>query len=237
MLYAEDFRRIAREALDGKWALAVGTGLVAAILGGQSRISAPDFQWQNTSNDLYATDLGASLLPFIIGFTSVFIIWVLIALIFGGAVELGYCRFNLNLIRNENPQFNDLFSKFSIFWKAFGLRIVTSIFILFWTLLFIIPGIIAAYRYSMAYYIMAEDPSIGIMEAIERSKQMMLGNKWRLFCLDFSFIGWAILCIFTCGIGYLWLLPYMYAATTVFYLELSGQNKEQQDQVILEQNY
>ena len=66
-------------------------------------------------------------------------------------------------------------------------------------MLFIIPGLIATYRYAMAPYIMAEHPEMGIMEAIEASKQMMDGNKWSLFCLDFSFIGWMILSVLTSG--------------------------------------
>ena len=86
---------------------------------------------------------------------------------------------------------------------------------------FIIPGFIATYRYAMAPYIMAEHPEMGIMEAIEASKQMMDGNKWSLFCLDFSFIGWMILSACTFGIGDLFLNPYTHMATAHFYLNLS----------------
>lgn len=70
-----------------------------------------------------------------------------------------------------------------------------------------------------------EAPSMGINEAILCSKEMMRGNKWRLFCLGFSFIGWDILCALTLGIGYLWLSPYSNAATAAFYNEVSGKNK------------
>ena len=58
------------------------------------------------------------------------------------------------------------------------------------------------------------------------SKQMMDGNKWRLFCLRLSFIGWDILCGFTLGIGYLWLNPYKQAAEAAFYREISGTEKQ-----------
>ncbi len=90
------------------------------------------------------------------------------------------------------------------------------------TLLFIIPGIIASYSYAMTEYILADHPELSATEAISRSKQMMGGNKWRLFCLQFSFIGWSILCSFTFGIGNLWMTPYKQAATAVFYREVSG---------------
>ena len=69
---------------------------------------------------------------------------------------------------------------------------------------------------------MAENPDMGVMEAIGRSKELMMGNKWRLFCLQLSFIGWNLLCVLTLGIGYLWLAPYQNAAETAFYLEVTG---------------
>lgn len=225
MLFAEDFRRIARERLSGKWALAVGTGFVAGLLGAGSRGgNTPDIEWREYSNFL-DTGIGRIILPFILGMIALLGMWILITFIFGGAIELGYSRFNVNLIRGDNPQFSDLFSRFSLFWRALGLRIMTFIFTFLWMLLFIIPGIIAAYRYSMAFYIMQEDSSVGIFEAINRSKELMVGNKWRLFCLQISFIGWAILSVLTFGIGFLWLFPYVNAATAAFYLEISRKNE------------
>ena len=96
-----------------------------------------------------------------------------------------------------------------------------SIFTFLWSLLLVIPGIIKSYSYSMAGFIMSENPEMSAKEAMEVSMRMMKGNKWRLFCLQLSFIGWGILCVFTVGIGYLWLNPYMNAATAAFYDEIS----------------
>ena len=80
-----------------------------------------------------------------------------------------------------------------------------------------------SYMYSMAHIIMADYPSVGAIEALRLSRQMMKGNKWRLFCLDFSFIGWALLAACcTCGIGYYFLTPYQYVARAAFYHEISG---------------
>jgi uncharacterized membrane protein len=232
MLSAEDFRKIAREALQGKWALAVITGIVATLLGanlnggGSGRSSSN--HGGNDFFDVLPYGVGRIILIFILGFTAVLLLWAIVTFIIGGAIKLGYCRFNKNLIQGTNPQFSDLFSRFELFAKALGLRIVTSILIALWAILLVIPGIIAMYRYSMAFYIMNDDPSVGIMEAIERSKQMMMGNKGRLFCLHLSFIGWAILCVFTMGIGFLWLAPYFYASEAAFYLEVSGQRQMNQ---------
>ena len=87
----------------------------------------------------------------------------------------------------------------------------------------IITGIIAGYSYAMTSYILAENPELTASEAIERSKQMMSGNRWRLFCVQISFIGWEILsALLTFGIGGLWITPYKQAATAAFYREISG---------------
>ena len=221
MSYAADFRRKAREALEGKWGLAVWTGFVAMLLGAVSRGGG--------SSNGNGNHTGSSIVPdfareyFVILTTVVFavLIWALITFFIGGAIELGYCRFNKNLINGTDPKFSDLFSRMNIFWKALGLRLVIAFFTLLWAILLIIPGIIAALSYSMAFYIMEENPSMGILDAIQQSKEMMRGNKWRLFCLGISFIGWLILSALTLGIGLLWLVPYMNASFAAFYLEIS----------------
>ncbi len=225
MLYASDFRKIARDALSGKWALAVGTGFVASLLGAITYGGGSSGRNSNNNDYNMINSFAGPFYGFFqaIAFIAVIIIiWAIIAFIVGGAAELGYCKFNMKLIKGNDPKFNDLFSHFDLIGKALGLRIVIGIFIFLWTLLLVIPGIIATYRYSMAFYIMEERPSMGILDAISESKELMIGNKFRFFCLQISFIGWAILCIFTLGIGLLWLIPYMQASFAAFYLEISG---------------
>lgn len=224
MLYASDFRYKAREALSGNWALAIGTGLIAALLGANGYSSSSNNRVNiENFNDTFGTIISNTFLIGLITFLSLYVIFLIIV---GGAIELGYCQFNLNLVNDTNPKFIDLFSKFNIFWKALGMRLLTGLYIFLWTLLLIIPGIIASFSYAMTPYILAENPSMGINEAISLSKQMMDGNKWRYFCLNLSFIGWAILCLFTLGIGYLWLNPYSSAANAVFYNDVSGKNNQ-----------
>ena len=100
--------------------------------------------------------------------------------------------------------------------------VLRSIFVWLWSLLLVIPGIIAIYRYAMMPYLMAEFPDLGALDAMRESKRLMQGNKWRLFCLELSFIGWYLLSILTLGIGLLWLLPYVSASRAAFYLEITG---------------
>lgn len=98
--------------------------------------------------------------------------------------------------------------------------LLIGIFIFLWSLLLIIPGIIAAYRYSMAFYILNDNPKMGAMDALRESKKMMVGYKGKLFFLSLSFIGWTILSVLTLGIGFLWLIPYMNTTTANFYQNL-----------------
>jgi uncharacterized membrane protein len=88
-------------------------------------------------------------------------------------------------------------------------------------ILALIPAMIAQFRYSMTYFVINATPGIGPMEAIRRSSQIMRGNKWKLFCLQCRFIGWSFLCLFTLGIGFLWLTPYMMTSQAAFYEELT----------------
>ena len=83
-----------------------------------------------------------------------------------------------------------------------------------------IAGIIAAIAYSQTFYILAEDDTIGSMEALRKSKEMMNGYKWKYFCLGLRFIGWALLCVLTVGIGFLWLSPYIQVSYAKFYEDL-----------------
>jgi uncharacterized membrane protein len=87
-------------------------------------------------------------------------------------------------------------------------------------MLFIIPGIVKSYSSAMSYYIMCDNPEMGANEAITRSREMMNGHKWQLFCLHFSFIGWILLSMLTCGLLLFMVTPYMNAATAEFYEKL-----------------
>ena len=94
------------------------------------------------------------------------------------------------------------------------------LFIFLWMLLLIIPGIIASIAYSQTFYILAEDDTIGSMDALRKSKEMMNGYKWKYFCLVLRFVGWFLLCILTFGIGFLWLSPYIQVSYAKFYEDL-----------------
>ena len=139
------------------------------------------------------------------------------------AIRLGYKRFNIALFTDKNaPAIDLLFSRMRLIGKALWLSILTALKVFVWSLLLFFPGIIAAYRYSQAQNILAENPDISAKEAIKRSKAMMKGEKWNLFCLRLSFIGWKMLSCLVPGIGKLLLTPYTQAAEAAWYLNRSG---------------
>ncbi len=190
MLYAKDYRMQAWQKKRGKWGTLALTYLVYAVFGG----------------------ICGGLARFYIGE----IVWFVLA----GAFTLGLTMQSLKVMRDDKPTVNDIFSGFKNFGNAFLAHLINSILIFLWTLLLIIPGIIKAYSYSMTFYIMCDDPSISANDARKKSMELMRGNKWRLFCLQFSFIGWWLLSLLTLGILALWIAPYEQAATAAFYQSL-----------------
>ena len=114
-------------------------------------------------------------------------------LLVSGAFELGLSMFFLAVFRIHKVHVADVFLGFEHFLKALGLFFFMNLFICLWTLLFIVPGIIASIRYSQAFFILADDPSKGIRQCMDESKAMMKGNKSKYFLLSLSFIGWMLL--------------------------------------------
>lgn len=200
-LRCKDMRSFGRQALTGIWSGAV----LATLL-------------------MMALSL-VPLLSFKLVFDSVTMEKVsdIYTMIVSGPITLGYVYFILAVFRRKSTSPIEVFYGFERFFKALGLALVMSFFIILWALLFIIPGIIASIRYSMAFYILADHPEMGIMDIINESKRLMKGNKLKFFCLQFSFIGWIFLVSLTAGIGSLWLIPYMEASTVGFY-ELANGN-------------
>lgn len=239
MKYAADFRRIARNALRGKWAIAVIAGLLAALLGGIAN-EGPEINLDISDSGMelvlevadqeiyiFSEDLSQQFASFIRGQAASIILFALIMAavncIIGSVIAAGYSRFNLDMVDGEKTAEIGVLFKYFPHWRTTAAtRFMKGVFVFLWSLLFIIPGIIAGYSYAMTDYILAENPEMTASEAIARSKEMMKGNRGRLFCLQLSFIGWALLSALTFGIGQLWLRPYEQTAIAAFYREVSG---------------
>lgn len=241
MLCASDFRQMARNALRGKWTVAVIAGLLAMLLGAASTSGGIEFEFNiggadsaaetqildGLTSEVAAGQVGDQLIGWLIGLgIGIVVIAFAIAAVFvvvGSIVKVGYVKFNLDLIdQQKDPELRTLAAYFSYWKPAVASSLLIALSICVGTLFFIIPGILAIYSYAMTSYVLAENPEMTAREAMARSKEIMHGNRFRLFCLEISFFGWAILCTLTAGIGNLWLVPYQQAATAAFYREVSG---------------
>lgn len=133
------------------------------------------------------------------------------------AFALSLVMIYLDLAKGTKPEISRVFDGFYDLWSSIKVSFFVGIFTFLWSLLLIVPGIIKAYSYSMAYYILAENKGMPALEAIRRSQEMMEGHKMDLFVLSLSFIGWNLLGMITFGIAYIWVAPYMIATVTNFY--------------------
>lgn len=183
-------RNQAYETLRGKWTPAVVTSLVFCILLGV----AVSLSRVNALLYLIAYLGGASIV----------------------AIGMLYACWDL-FTKGTLPEAGALFAPFKQYARTVGAVLLVFVYTLLWTLLLVIPGIIKAYSYSMTFYILRENPEMTAGDAITASQKMMDGHKMDLFLLSLSFIGWAILASITFGIGYLWLIPYIYTAYAAFY--------------------
>ena len=125
------------------------------------------------------------------GFLSTFV--TILTSLLNVILGAGFAMYCMAIRRGERAEYITLFDGFSFVGKLIGLTIVTALFIWLWSMLFIIPGIIAAYRYRFAPYNLYENPGIGVMEALEMSKRQTMGYKGQLFALGLSYLGWTLL--------------------------------------------
>lgn len=136
------------------------------------------------------------------------------------AFALSVARVYLNLTPEVGPEVKDAFTGFDDFWSAFKVNFLVGLFTFLWSLLFVIPGIVKGYSYSMALYILAENKGKPALECINESKEMTNGHKMDLFVLGLSFIGWGLLVGITFGIAAIWVSPYMQATMANAYKSL-----------------
>lgn len=225
----------ARRALSGNWGLAIVASLIASFFGNSSggvsfNFDAEDFEgFENAELDALLGELGvfieeniALILAFIGGFAIFGFIVSIVMFCLGSIVNVGYSKFNVDLLSTGRASIGSLFSYFKHWKSAILSNVLVTVYVFLWSLLCVIPGIVASYKYAMVPYIVADDPTISAQDAVDKSAAMMNGHKIELFGLQLSFIGWHLLAILSCGIGYIWLTPYINASVAEFYRTVSG---------------
>ena len=136
---------------------------------------------------------------------------LVVSIIVTPAFALSTIRIYLFVVRGGIPEIKDSFSGFDDFFSAFKVTLLVGLYTFLWSLLFIIPGIVKGYSYSMAMYVLADNKGKSAKECIAESKAMTEGHKMELFVLDLSFIGWYLLSALTCGLALLYLVPLLNA--------------------------
>ena len=205
------------------WKMFVVTLIASTLTGEKTTIieRVQDFTSNNLSYDSQPIFYSSNFELIFYSFISVAsILGILYTIFIGNVIVVGNNRY---FIKNhdENPELGEIFSGF----KGNYLNVVKIMFLmdlktLLWLLLFIIPGFVKAYEYSMIPYLLAENPNLSASEAFSLSKQMTTGQKADLFVLDLSFLGWIILGALCCGIGLLFVQPYPEATKAEVYLIL-----------------
>ena len=138
------------------------------------------------------------------------------------AFAIALNRIYLGMLIGRKPAVGDAFASFGDFWPSFKVQFRVAFFTALWSMLFVIPGFVKKYAYSMAPYIMAENPTLTAKECIRRSMEMTDGHKMDLFVLDLSFIGWFMLGSLSMGIGYIWIVPYYKQTWVNAYISLKS---------------
>ena len=211
------------------WKMFVVT-LIASILTGEKTTiieRVQDFTSNNLSYDSQPIFYSSNFELIFYSFISVAsILGILYTIFIGNVIVVGKSGY---FIKNhdENPELGEIFKGF----KGNYLNVVKIMFLmdlktLLWLFLFIVPGVVKAYEYSMIPYLLAENPNLSADEAFSMSKQMTTGQKMDLFVLDLSFLGWIILGLICCGIGILFVLPYPQATRAEVYLILKESVKK-----------
>lgn len=165
---------------------------------------------------------------------AVFGVVLLLLQLYSMFMSFGYTSYSLRMARNEQPRFNHLFDGFARPLRVLGANLLVGLFTLLWTLAVLLPmsallvlgdvafsdgyyiisnvatitTTVVAYRYSLTFYVLIDDPACTIRQAIRRSKEVMRGRKWSLFILDLSFLGWELLAVL---LGFLSSLVVLYA--------------------------
>ena len=208
------------------WKMFVVTLLAGILTGEKTTIieRVQDFASNNLSYDAQPIFYSPNFQYIFYSFISVAsILGILYTIFIGNVIVVGKNGYFIKN-HNDNPELSEIFNGF----KGNYLNVVKIMFLmdlktLLWLFLFIVPGLIKAYEYSMIPYLLAENPNLSTSEAFSLSKQMTTGQKMDRFVLDLSFIGWGFLGLICCGIGLLFVQPYPEATKAEVYLILKQQ--------------
>ena len=212
-----DLKEQALATLKGKWGSFVGLTFLYILL----------YMLASGLTQFGTIFAGSSFKTLAIVFT---IIGAIVTILFV-PMQYGYYIAHLNSSRQDLPaDIGDLFLGYKRFGHVLGTFVLMALAVIAGFILLVIPGIILCFAYAIVPFVLYDNPELSATEVLQKSRMIMKGHKWDLFVLYLSFLGWAILCIFTLFIGCLWLEPYMQMTVFKFYekirAEFEGEEEE-----------
>lgn len=218
----KDIRANAREALKGNWFIAIIASFIAGTFGALGTgISSAGAEGGVEDFSKLSELTTEEILVTLSVFGGITLLGLIISIAISAFIVIGYSQFNLDLVDGYDPKISTIFSKGKQIGTTIAAYILMLLRVIFGLILFIVPGIIAAFKYCMINYIIADNPGITAREALERSKDIMDGNKFRLFRFCLTFIGWDLLVALTFGIASIWVTPYRQASFAAFYRDIA----------------
>ncbi|WP_214878499.1 DUF975 family protein [Exiguobacterium sp. ERU653] len=199
-----EWKQHARQALKGKWWLMAGLALLFLIINGIPQWFAPEMD-VNSPEPFTSTDLTLSFVSNVLQ--------ILIA-----PLAIGWSWLALNVSRGNGASLSTMFKPFQMrYVKHVITSFVMGVFLVLWTLLLVVPGIIKAFSYSLTPYILRDQPELSALESITESRRLMDGHKMEAFMLFLSFFGWFLVGLLTLGIGFFFIGPYFSTTYATFY--------------------
>ena len=212
-----EYRNQAKQLMVGRYGVVIITIILLAIIIGVPETISESFRpkyevdWETFERTV--VDPGNPALAYLFS---------IVAYIFSAVVAYATARMFIQVSNDETPQMENILKVGFVEQPIRSVvhTFIVSIFVMLWTLLLIIPGIMAAYKYTMGFYIMNKEQDISAYDAVSKSKAYMMGYRMKLFMLDLSYLLWYLIGIFTLFILWLWIIPKHSTARTLFFNDL-----------------
>lgn len=207
------------------WPSVIVSFVLTLFMGGGAASSAS--QTSNSASTLDPSTMSEEemmlLVGVLFGIVAISTVISLVVKIFlANPIEVGSARFFKKNLEQPGVGIGTIGEGFGGYGRTFVTLLLRDLFILLWTLLLVIPGIMKAYSYRLVPYIVKDEPNLPAGEVLKRSAQLMQGNRWKSFVLDLSFIGWYFFGAITFGLGLIfWTAPYVQSTNAALYLELA----------------
>ena len=223
-----------KQAFKGNYWPSVAAGVLMTLLtagsmsvsSNQAQSQASGEQFTSAFNALPENEKALVAGAILGGLSIITVILLLVRIFVANPLSVGCYRFFRKNVEDTSTGLGTVGEGFGNYGHVFITLLLRDLIIALWAVLLVVPGVMAAYSYRMVPYIIKDNPELGAMDVLKRSKEMMRGNRWQAFVMDLSFLGWHLLGIVTLGLGEVfWANPYEQNANAALYTELLRQSR------------